>query len=54
MLFLSVYKPPLQSNNYFHDTLNDLLEFYLGIYDNKVVFGDFNLEPTEAAVQRCS
>ena len=45
-LFVSIYKPPLQSNNYFLDTLNDLLDFYSGIYDNKVVFGDFNLEPT--------
>ena len=43
-LFVSIYKPPLQSNSYFLDTLNDLLDFYSGIYDNKVVFGDFNLE----------
>ena len=26
--------------------MNDLLGFYSSIYDNKVVFGDFNLEPT--------
>ena len=26
--------------------MNNLLDFYSGIYDNKVVFGDFNLEPT--------
>ena len=45
-LFVSIYKLPLQSNSYFLDTLNDLLDFYSGIYDNKVVFGDFNLEPT--------
>ena len=45
-LFVSIYKPSLQSNSYFLDTLNDLLDFYSGIYDNKVVFGDFNLEPT--------
>ena len=45
-LFVSVYKPPLQSNNYFLDTLNDVLDFYSGIYDNKAVFGDFILEPT--------
>ena len=44
-LFVSIYKPPLQSNNYFLDTLNDLLDFYSGIYDNKVVFRDLNLEP---------
>ena len=45
-LLVSVYKPPLQSNSYFLDTLNDLLDFHSGMYDNKVVFGDFSLEPT--------
>ena len=41
-----VYKPPLQSNNYFLNTFNDSLDFYSGIYDKKMVFGNFNLEPT--------
>ena len=45
-LFVNSYKPPLQSNNYFLDILNNLLDFYSGIYDNKVAFGDFKLEPT--------
>ena len=45
-LFVSVYKLPLQSNNYFLNTLNDLLDFYSSTYENKVVFDDFNLEPT--------
>ena len=26
--------------------MNNLLDFYSDMYDNKVVFGDFNLEPT--------
>ena len=45
-LLVSIYKPPLQSYNYFLDTLNGLLHFYSDIYDNKVVFGNFNIEPT--------
>ena len=49
-LFVSIYKTPLQSNSYFVDTLNDLLDFYSGIYDNKVVFGDFNLEPSNPVI----
>ena len=36
-LFVSVYKPLSFNNQYFCD-------FYSSIYDNKVVFGDFNLE----------
>ena len=49
-LFISVYKPPLQSNSYFSDTLNYLLDFSSGIYNNKLVFGDFNLEPTNSVM----
>ena len=49
-LFVSIYKPLLQSNGYFLDTLNDLLDFYSCIYDNKVVFGDFNLEPNNPVI----
>ena len=45
-MFVSIYKPLLQSNSYFLDTLNALLYFYSGIYDKKVVFGDFDLQPT--------
>ena len=45
-LFVSIYKPPLQSNNYFLDILNDLLEFYSSIYNNEVVFGGINLKPS--------
>ena len=43
-LFISVYKPSSLNNQYFFDSLSELLEFYSSIYDNKVVFGDFNLE----------
>ena len=43
-LFISVYKPPSLNNQYFCDSLSELLDFYSSIYDNKVVFGDFNLE----------
>ena len=42
-LFISVYKPPSLNNQYFCDSLSELLDFYSNIYDNKVVFGDFNL-----------
>ena len=43
-LFVSVYKPQSLNNQYFCDSLSELLDFYSSIYDNKVVFGDFNLE----------
>ena len=43
-LFISVYKPPSLNNQYFCDSLSELLDFYSSIYDNKVVLGHLNLE----------
>ena len=43
-LFVRIYKPPLQNNQYFVSILSDLLDFYSTEYDNKVVLGDLNLE----------
>ena len=43
-LFITVYKPPSLKNQYFCDSLSEFLDFYSSIYNNKVVFGDFNVE----------
>ena len=43
-LFVSVCKPPSLNNQYFCDSLSKLLDFYSSSYDNKVFFGDSNLE----------
>ena len=44
VIYNNVYKPPSLNNQYFCNSLSKLLDFYSSIYDNKVVFGDFNLE----------
>ena len=49
-LFVSIYKPPLQNNQYFVSILSDLLDFYSNEYDNKVVLGDFNLDPSSLSM----
>ena len=49
-LFVSIYKPPSQSNQYFLDLLGDLLDFYSQDYDNEVILGDFNLEPSNPSI----
>ena len=49
-LFVSIYKPPSQSNQYFLDLLGDLLDIYSQDYDNKVILGDFNLEPSNPSI----
>ena len=44
-LLIGIYKLHLQNVQYFLNILADLLVFYSVQYDNKVVFGDFNLKP---------
>ena len=47
-LFVSIYKSPLQNNQYFVSILSDFLDFYSNEYDNKV--GDFNLKPSSPSI----
>ena len=49
-VFVSIYKPSSQSNQYFLDLLSDLLDFYSQDYDNRVILGDFNLEPSNPSI----
>ena len=39
-----------QSNQHFLDILSDLLDVYSKDYDNKVILGDFNLEPSTPSI----
>ena len=48
--FVSIYKPPLQNNQYFVSILSNLLDFYSNEYDYKVVLGDFKLEPSSPSM----
>ena len=43
-MIICLYKLPSLNNKYFCNSLSELLDFYSSIYDNKVVFDDFNLE----------
>ena len=44
--FLSIYKPPSQNCQYFLNSLHNIIYFYSGIYDNHIVLGDFNMDPS--------
>ena len=50
-LFVSIYKQPLQNNQYLLllDLL-DFLDFYSNGYDNKLVLGDFNPRPSSPSL----
>ena len=49
-LFVSIYNPSLQNNQYFVSILSDLLNLYPNEYDNKVALGDFDLEPSRPSM----
>ena len=44
--FLSIYKSPLQNCQNFLDSLCNAITFYSGIYDNHIVLGDFDMDPS--------
>ena len=49
-LFVCIYKPPLQNNQYFVSILNDLLDFYSTENDNKLAIGDFELQSSSPSM----
>ena len=47
--FLSFYKhvqPAIAKLQYFLDSLHNIIDFYSGNYDNHIVLGDFNVDPS--------
>ena len=48
--FVSIYKPPLQNNQYFVSNLGNFLDFYSNECGSKVVLGDFNLQTSSPSM----
>ena len=44
-MFMCIYKPPKQNNQYFLENLSSIADHYSSIYDNYTFLGDFNMEP---------
>ena len=36
----------MQNCQYFLDSLHNIIDFYSGVYDNRIVLGDFNMDPS--------
>ena len=45
-LVISVYRPPSQKSEYFLNELDKMSDYFSVSYDNHVIMGDFNLEPS--------
>ena len=49
-LVISIYRPPLQNSEYFLNSLTKIIDYFANTYDNHLILGDFNLEPTDSAL----
>ena len=45
-LVIEIYTPPSQCKNYFITELTKILDKCRGFYENTVILGDFNMQPT--------
>ena len=50
-VLFGIYHPPNMNEKYFLDHLSRIIDYYSRKYDNIVVMGDFNLEPSDAPVE---
>ena len=50
-LVISIYRPPLESLSCFLDPLTNMIDFFSSSYDNFIVMGDFNSQPTDSIVK---
>ena len=45
-----IYRPPSQNSEYFQNSLTKIIDYFANTYDNHLILGDFNLEPTDSAL----
>ena len=44
-MFMCIYRPPKQNNQYFLENLSSIADHHSTIYDNYIFLGDLNMEP---------
>ena len=49
-LVISIYRPPSQNSEYFLNSLTKIIDYFANTYDNYLIRGDFNLEPSDSAL----
>ena len=50
-LVVAIYTPPFQCKNYFITELTKILDKYGEFYENIVILGDFNMQPTNQILE---
>ena len=49
-LVISIYRPSSQNSEYFLNFLTKIIDYFASTYDNRLILGDFNLEPIDSAL----
>ena len=48
---ISIYWPPSQNSEFFLNSLTNIIDHFTKRFDNYIIIGDFNLEPSNATVK---
>ena len=46
-LVISIYRPPSQNSEFFLNSLTSIINHFTKLFDNCIIIGDFNLEPSD-------
>ena len=50
-MFMCIYRPLSQNKQYFLEKLSELIDHFSSIYDNYIILGDFNMEPSDSILK---
>ena len=50
-LVISIYRPPSHNSEYFLNNLTKMIELFVDTYDNYLIMGDFNVEPSDPSLK---
>ena len=50
-MFKCIYRPPSQNKQYFLENLLEIIDHFSSIYDNYMILGDFNIEPSDSILK---
>ena len=50
-LVISIYRPPSHNSEYFLNNLTKMIDLFADTYDNYLIMGDFNMEPSDPSLK---
>ena len=50
-LVMSIYRPPSRNSEFFLNSLTSIIDHFTKLFDNYIIIGDFNLEPSNTTLK---